>query len=69
LADLLANQSDKIKSASLVVLVGPEGGFTENEFKFAQDAGVEPVTLGKRILRSETAAVYAASLIIGCLDK
>jgi 16S rRNA (uracil1498-N3)-methyltransferase len=54
---------------SLVVLVGPEGGFTENEFDRAEKAGAMPVTLGQRILRSETAAVYAASLIIGCLDK
>jgi 16S rRNA (uracil1498-N3)-methyltransferase len=54
---------------SLVVLVGPEGGFTEIEFDLAEKAGAMPVTLGRRILRSETAAVYAASLIIGCLDK
>ncbi|HEY9718487.1 MAG TPA: RsmE family RNA methyltransferase [Trichormus sp.] len=57
------------REPSLVVLIGPEGGFTENEFDLAEKAGAMPVTLGKRILRSETAAVYAASLIIGCLDK
>ena len=33
----------------------PEGGFDEAEVKAAQEAGIEPVTLGRRILRTETA--------------
>jgi 16S rRNA (uracil1498-N3)-methyltransferase len=69
LSTLLANDNSLPDSPSLVVLVGPEGGFTENEFKMVEQAGAQSVTLGKRILRSETAAVYAASLIVGCLDK
>ncbi|HEY9774172.1 MAG TPA: 16S rRNA (uracil(1498)-N(3))-methyltransferase [Planktothrix sp.] len=66
---LLANSDRNDTVASLAVLIGPEGGFTEDEFKMAEDAGAEPIALGKRILRSETAAIYAASLITGCLDK
>jgi len=69
LSALLANSEVDLAEASLAVLVGPAGGFTENEFEQAEKAGAQPVTLGKRILRSETAAVYAASLITGCLDK
>ena len=40
-----------------VLLVGPEGGFTEDEIKMAHFAGFSPIRLGKRILRTETAAM------------
>ncbi len=40
---------------TVAVLIGPEGGFTEEEIKIARGAGAKPVTLGKRILRTETA--------------
>ena len=56
-----------IKSALLgspvLFLVGPEGGWTENEIKSARDAGFREVTLGSGILRSETAAIVGAALI------
>ena len=39
-------------------LVGPEGGFTETEVKEANSNGFETVTLGKRILRAETASMF-----------
>jgi 16S rRNA (uracil1498-N3)-methyltransferase len=38
-------------------LIGPEGGFTEDEEQMAQHAGFTPIILGRRILRTETAAV------------
>jgi 16S rRNA (uracil1498-N3)-methyltransferase len=69
LADLLAKGGVVLSEASLVVLIGPEGGFTESEIEQAINAGAKPITLGKRILRSETAAVYATSLLVGHLDK
>ncbi|EEZ76140.1 RNA methyltransferase, RsmE domain protein [Neisseria lactamica ATCC 23970] len=40
-------------------MVGPEGGWTEQEEQQAFDAGFQAVTLGKRILRTETAALAA----------
>ena len=40
-----------------ILLVGPEGGFSEDETKIAQLAGFIPVRLGKRVLRTETAAM------------
>lgn len=40
---------------SIAIFIGPEGGFDEAEVKAAQEAGIEPVTLGRRILRTETA--------------
>lgn len=48
---------------STTVLVGPEGGFSREEIDAAEAAGFVTVTLGPRILRVETAAVVAVTLI------
>jgi 16S rRNA (uracil1498-N3)-methyltransferase len=48
--------------ASLIV-VGPEGGFTVEEAQLAQRLGFETVGLGRRILRADTAAVAAITLV------
>ena len=48
---------------SFTGIVGPEGGFTPDEIGLAQDAGFIPVSLGKRILRSETAAITMVAII------
>jgi 16S rRNA (uracil1498-N3)-methyltransferase len=45
-------------------LVGPEGGFTAGEIDVARRYGLAPVSLGPRILRSETAATVAAAIIL-----
>lgn len=47
----------------VALLVGPEGGFTAAEVEVAQARGVLPVSLGPRILRTETAAIVAAAII------
>jgi 16S rRNA (uracil1498-N3)-methyltransferase len=47
---------------SALLVVGPEGGFSSEEARLAQEHGFEPVSLGRRILRAETAAVAAATL-------
>ena len=44
-------------------LIGPEGDFTPAELSTAQSAGFEPITLGPLVLRCETAAVYALSVL------
>lgn len=46
------------------VFVGPEGGFTSAEIVMARQRGVAPVSLGKRILRTETAGLVAVSAIM-----
>lgn len=46
------------------IFIGPEGGFAEEEIKLAGDHGIIPVGLGKRILRTETAAVAVLSIIM-----
>ncbi len=51
----------------MAVFIGPEGGFSEEEIAFAMENGVKPVTLGKRILRTETAGLFvlaAAGLLL-----
>jgi 16S rRNA (uracil1498-N3)-methyltransferase len=56
---------------AVILLVGPEGGFTNEEATAAQTAGFRPVGLGPLILRSETAALAALTLTqaaIGGLD-
>jgi 16S rRNA (uracil1498-N3)-methyltransferase len=44
-------------------IIGPEGGFTENEVDNFMDAGFIPVSLGARILRAETAAIAIAVIV------
>jgi 16S rRNA (uracil1498-N3)-methyltransferase len=48
----------------LALIVGPEGGFTEDEIERGRTGGAIPFTLGPRILRTETAAIVAASIIL-----
>lgn len=47
------------QSGKVVFMVGPEGGWTEKEEQQAYDAGFQSVTLGKRVLRTETASLAA----------
>jgi 16S rRNA (uracil1498-N3)-methyltransferase len=47
----------------VLAVVGPEGGFTEREVKQAYDAGFVSVSLGRRILRAETAAISLVAII------
>jgi 16S rRNA (uracil1498-N3)-methyltransferase len=51
------------KIQSMMTLIGPEGGFSADEVELAIDAGYEPVTMGSRILRVETAAITAVSIL------
>jgi len=53
--------SGEIQSA--LILIGPEGGFSDDEVEQAKKAGYQPVTLGSRILRTETAAIAAVAIL------
>lgn len=48
----------------VLILIGPEGGFSEDEVEDAMKAGMIPVSLGKRILRTETAGIVALSAFL-----
>lgn len=51
------------KTGSVAVFIGPEGGFEEAEVLKAKEAGAKEITLGKRILRTETAGLYLMSVL------
>ena len=59
------NISDIDKSSSVTYIIGPEGGFEDQEYEKIVSMGFESISLGKRILRAETAALYMTSLIVG----
>lgn len=59
LKNCLHNQAEM----SIVIAIGPEGGWTDKELENAIQAGFEPVSLGRRILRAVTAPIVALSLI------
>ena len=50
--------------ASVAILIGPEGGFTEQEVALAGEKGAVAISLGPRILRTETAAIVAPALVL-----
>lgn len=50
------------------VFIGPEGGFDESEIARALEYGVKPISLGKRILRTETAGFTVLSWIMYCTE-
>ena len=68
-SDTSAMFSNIEKNKSISVLVGPEGGFSEDEITFLTKQGFIRTSLGKRILRAETAAIYALSVIGYLLEK
>lgn len=53
---------------SVGIFIGPEGGFDTAEVAGAQEAGIIPVTLGKRILRTETAGLTMLSILMYHLE-
>jgi 16S rRNA (uracil1498-N3)-methyltransferase len=51
------------EARSILLVIGPEGGLSDQEADLAQRHGFKPIRLGRRILRAETAAVTATSLV------
>ncbi|MBU1682347.1 16S rRNA (uracil(1498)-N(3))-methyltransferase [Patescibacteria group bacterium] len=61
----LLNYGDSLyKGNELQIIIGPEGGLSQHEIDLAKEAKVKPFTLGPRILRTETAAISALSLVL-----
>lgn len=50
------------------IFIGPEGGFTPAEVELAKEAGIRPISLGRRILRTETAGLAILSWLIYILE-
>ena len=57
------------ENVDIAVFIGPEGGFTETEIEKAAGCGIQPVTLGKRILRTETAGLTVMAWLMYQLEK
>ncbi|NLG27249.1 MAG: 16S rRNA (uracil(1498)-N(3))-methyltransferase [Chloroflexi bacterium] len=55
--------------AEVWLLIGPEGGFTAEEVALAREAGVQPIAVGPRILRTETAGLAAAAALMYALGE
>jgi len=56
-------QTHNRNPTSIAIWVGPEGDFTPQELEAIKSDGVKPINLGKLILRVETAAIYALSIV------
>ena len=52
------------KKRNVVLFIGPEGGFSDNEYDLAVENGMVTLDLGVRRLRSETAAIVASSIVL-----
>lgn len=53
---------------SVSIFIGPEGGFAPGEVELAKEAGIRPISLGRRILRTETAGLAILSWLIYILE-
>ncbi len=62
-SNLAAWQVEPMATTTVMLLFGPEGGFTEQEVADAVTAGWRTIGLGKRILRAETAVIAAVSIV------
>ena len=69
----MQNTKHKLESLkdceSVGVFIGPEGGFEESEIEFAMSAGIHPITLGRRILRTETAGLAVLAMMVLTLEE
>ncbi|WP_421846922.1 16S rRNA (uracil(1498)-N(3))-methyltransferase [Marinomonas sp.] len=57
------SQYEKPTNNRVVLLIGPEGGLTEKEVQLSEKSGFNAITLGPRVLRTETAPIVALSVI------
>lgn len=65
LANYLINNSYK----KVAVMIGAEGGFSDDEINLLKENGAKIVSLGKRILRTETAAISCTALVTQILER
>lgn len=58
------SNTSNLKAKSITYVIGPEGGFDLEELNRFKELGFKSISLGKRILRAETAAIFLASVIV-----
>ena len=54
---------DSKKRDTIIIVVGPEGGFTDSEINYLENSGFISTSLGENILRAETVPLYVLSVI------
>ena len=69
LKQLKEKNQNKNEDVKIAILIGPEGGITEEEVEIAKKKGAKIITLGKRILRTETVALNVLSIIMYELEN
>ena len=73
LAEGMEQAREKMKEAAdasaIGIFIGPEGGFEEEEIGLAIECGCHPITLGKRILRTETAGIAVLSILMFQMEQ
>lgn len=69
LADTKQIIDNLTSNQSIAIFIGPEGGFEESEITLAVNAGFRPITLGRRILRTETAGFTVLAWIMYHLES
>lgn len=60
-----ANSTNKVQ---IGIFIGPEGGFDESEIDMAMQNNIQPISLGRRILRTETAGMTTLSILMYHLE-
>lgn len=66
---LLRRKADIERSQSIAIVIGSEGGLTDAEVAHALNRGIEPVSMGRRIFRAETAGIIAAAAVLYEMDE
>ena len=61
---LSENKNNILQDSNILLIIGPEGGWDDFEINKFLNAGIKPITLGKLVLRAETAAIAAISQVI-----
>lgn len=69
LKQLKEKNQNKNEDVKIAILIGPEGGIAEEEVEIARKKGAKIITLGKRILRTETVALNVLSIIMYELEN
>ena len=64
IGDVLRSHRKIRNDPAINIFVGPEGGFSHREVEYARSCGIVPVSLGRRILRAETAGLVAAAITL-----
>lgn len=67
--DILRDLATQAMPKNVLLMVGPEGGFTEEEIEAAQKSGCKLLSLGPRRLRSETAGLVAATKVLAAFGQ